>query len=76
MAPNIERAEPPYLQIAQHIRADIESGAPAEGSPVPSARQIMSTWGIALATATKAQAQWRSEGLIRRPRGPGSVVVV
>jgi DNA-binding GntR family transcriptional regulator len=74
MSPRIERSDPPYLQIAQRIRADIESGVLVEGAAIPSAREIMSTWGVALATATKAQAQLRSEGLIRAVPGVGSVV--
>ena len=74
MSPRIERSDPPYLQIARRIRADIESGALAEGAAIPSAREIMSTWGVALATATKAQAQLRSEGLIQAVPGIGSVV--
>lgn len=74
MTPRIERSDPPYLQIAGRIRADIESGALAEGDAIPSARAIMTTWGVALATATKAQAQLRSEGLIRAVPGVGSVV--
>jgi len=74
MSPQIERSEPPYMQIARRIRADIESGSLAEGAAIPSAREIMAMWGVALATATKAQAQLRSEGLIRAVPGVGSVV--
>jgi DNA-binding GntR family transcriptional regulator len=70
----VERAVPPYLQIAGTIRADIESGTLAEGERIPSAREIVATWGVALATATKVHARLRSEGLIRSVPGVGSVV--
>ena len=74
MAPQIERSEPPYIQIAERIRQDIESGVLAEGARVPSAREITATWGVALATATKVQARLRSEGLIQSVPGVGTVV--
>ena len=70
----LERSEPPYIQIAGQIREDIEAGTLAEGSPIPSARQIAAKWGVALATATKVQAQLRSEGLIEPIPGVGSIV--
>lgn len=72
--PELERNEPPYLQIARRIRADIESGALVEGDAVPSAREITATWGVALATATKVHARLRSEGLVRAVPGVGTVV--
>lgn len=74
MAPEVQRNEPPYLQIARRIRSDIESGALGEGDAVPSAREIAATWGVALATATKVHARLRSEGLVRAIPGVGTVV--
>jgi DNA-binding transcriptional regulator YhcF (GntR family) len=52
MAPELERSDPPYVQIARRIGEDNESGVLPEGATVPSAREIMATWGVALATAT------------------------
>ena len=74
MSPHVRRDDPPYVQIAQQIRADIESGKLAEGDRVPSARDITATWGVALATATKVHARLRSEGLIESVPGVGTVV--
>lgn len=74
MGPKLTRNDPPYLQIARHIRSQIESGALGEGQSVPSARQIASTWGVALATATKVHARLRSDGLVRAVPGVGTVV--
>lgn len=74
MAPEVQRNEPPYLQIARRIRSEIESGALTEGDAVPSAREIAATWGVALATATKVHARLRSDGLVRAIPGVGTVV--
>jgi DNA-binding GntR family transcriptional regulator len=72
--PTLDRPEPPYLQIAGRIRADIVSGKLSEGDTVPSAREIARTWGVAMATATKVLATLRSEGLVRPVTGVGTVV--
>ncbi len=74
MAPEVQRNEPPYLQIARRIRSEIESGALTEGDAVPSAREIAATWGVALATATKVHGRLRSDGLVRAIPGVGTVV--
>ena len=74
MTPKVERADPPYVQIARRIREDIELGVLAEGAMIPSAREISATWGVALATATKVHARLRSEGLIEAVPGVGTIV--
>jgi DNA-binding GntR family transcriptional regulator len=74
MSPAIERPEPPYLQIANQIKADILAERLKDGDPVPSAREITRTWDVAIATATKALATLRSEGLVRPVTGRGTVV--
>jgi AcrR family transcriptional regulator len=66
--------EAPYRRIVADIRARIESGELRPGDRVPSARAITREWGVAIATATKAHAVLRDEGLtIARP-GVGTVV--
>ena len=74
MAPSVNRPEPPYLQVARYIRNQIASGDLREGDTVPSARQIMQEWDISMATAMKALATLRSEGLVRGVPGVGTVV--
>jgi len=74
MAPELQRNDPPYVQIAQQIRAEIESGKLRAGDSIPSAREITATWGVALATATKVHARLRSEGLVRAVPGVGTIV--
>ncbi|HEX9334552.1 MAG TPA: GntR family transcriptional regulator [Pseudonocardiaceae bacterium] len=72
--PNIERPEPPYMQVVRHIREEIVSGRLAEGDSVPSTRQIAADWNVAIATAAKALSTLRSEGLVRGVSGVGTVV--
>jgi AcrR family transcriptional regulator len=67
-------AVPPYRQIVLEVRRRIEAGELRPGDRVPSARAITREWGVAIATATKAHAALREEGLtISRP-GVGTVV--
>lgn len=74
MSPEVARSIPPYLQIAEDVASRIRSGQIAEGGAIPSARQIASTWNVAIATATKAHAHLRTIGLVRAVPGVGTVV--
>lgn len=66
--------QPPYLRIADGIRHRIEDGSLRPGERVPSTRAITREWGVAMATATKALAALRQEGLVRAVPGVGTVV--
>jgi DNA-binding transcriptional regulator YhcF (GntR family) len=63
-----------YASIVDDIRARITSGQLAPGEPVPSARAITREWGVAVATATRALAALRDEGLVYARPGVGTVV--
>jgi DNA-binding GntR family transcriptional regulator len=76
MAPKIQRPDPPYVQVANHIRKQIQSGELKDVATIPSARQIARDWEISLATATKVLAALRSEGLVKAVPGIGTVVTV
>ncbi|MDX6389598.1 MAG: hypothetical protein QOJ73_661, partial [Streptosporangiaceae bacterium] len=65
---------PPYAQIAADLRDQIEKGTLAPGDRVPSTREITQRWGVAMATATKALAALRQEGIVRPIPGVGTVV--
>ncbi|MEU6946005.1 TetR/AcrR family transcriptional regulator C-terminal domain-containing protein [Streptomyces sp. NPDC046316] len=65
---------PPYLAIAAEIRRRIRAGELSPGDRVPSTRAITREWGVAMATATKALAALRQEGLVRVEPGVGTVV--
>ncbi|WP_232343849.1 TetR/AcrR family transcriptional regulator C-terminal domain-containing protein [Actinoplanes awajinensis] len=56
------------------LRRRIEAGELRPGDRVPSARAITREWGVAIATATKAHAALRDEGLTLARPGVGTVV--
>jgi AcrR family transcriptional regulator len=66
--------EPPYRRIVSDVRRRIEAGELRPGDRVPSARAITREWGVAIATATKAHAALREEGLTVARAGVGTVV--
>jgi DNA-binding transcriptional regulator YhcF (GntR family) len=61
-------------QIAAQIREKIKSGELAAGDRVPSTREIMRRWGVAMATASKVLAILKEDGLVRTRPGAGTVV--
>jgi len=65
----------PYERIAEHFRERIQAGELAAGHRLPSIREIASNWGVAQATASRAVAALRSEGLVRALPGSGGTVV-
>lgn len=65
---------PPYVQIVNDLRARIASGRLRAGDRIPSTRQIVRSFGVAHATATKALSTLRHEGLIRSIPRSGHVV--
>ncbi|MFI9329281.1 TetR/AcrR family transcriptional regulator C-terminal domain-containing protein [Kitasatospora sp. NPDC052868] len=67
-------AEPPYVKIAAELRHRIGTGELRPGDRVPSTRALTQRWGVAMATATKALAVLRQEGLVRGVPGVGTVV--
>jgi DNA-binding transcriptional regulator YhcF (GntR family) len=66
----------PSTQIAAQIRGQIQSGELAAGARVPSTREIMRRWGVAMATASKVLAILKEEGLVRTRPGAGTVVAL
>lgn len=74
MAPVIRKEDPPYLQIAAHLRQQIVLGEIAPGDTVPSTRSLMEEWGVSKATATRALSLLASEGLTEGRAGAGTIV--
>ncbi|MEU6128823.1 GntR family transcriptional regulator [Saccharopolyspora sp. NPDC047091] len=74
MASTGRGARPPYRVIAGEVRARIRSGELRPGDRVPSIRQLAQRWGVAIATATRAAALLREEGLVEPKVGAGTVV--
>jgi DNA-binding transcriptional regulator YhcF (GntR family) len=67
-------AEPASARIATELRTRISTGDLAPGDRLPSTRQLVREWGVAMATASKALAVLRQEGLIEPVPGVGTVV--
>ena len=63
-----------FERIVKEIRTRIESGQLQPGDRIPSARAITREWGVAVATATRALAALRQEGLVTARPGFGTVV--
>lgn len=63
-----------YKRIVADIRGRIEAGDLRPGDRVPSARAITKEWGVAIATATKAQQALRDQGLTIAKPGVGTIV--
>lgn len=61
-------------RIVAEIRTRIRSGKLAPGDHVPSAREIVREFDVAIATATKVLALLRREGLVRVKPGVGTIV--
>lgn len=68
------RPDPPYRRITTELRARILAGELKPGDRMPSIRQIADRSGVAVATATRAVAALRAEGLVESRVGSGTVV--
>lgn len=64
----------PYRKIADELATRIAGGELAPGDRVMSTRQIMATYGVAMATATKVITSLREQGLVETRPGVGTVV--
>jgi DNA-binding transcriptional regulator YhcF (GntR family) len=67
-------SDPPYLRITAELRRRIESGELLPGDLLPSTRQIVRDFGVAMATATKVLTALRQAGLARPVPGVGTIV--
>ena len=74
MAPQLQRPRPPYIQIADHYRDLISTGALRHGDRMPTVADLAETWECSPGTAHKALRQLRGEGLIDT-RQQGSTVI-
>ena len=70
----IDETTPPYLRIVGELRRRIMAGELGPGDRVPSTRQIVREWGVAMATASRALTALRQESLVRAVPGVGMVV--
>ena len=66
---------PPYLQIADHLRRQIEDGTIPPGRRIPSTVEMEQEYEVARDTLRKATKLLKEEGLIESVRGMGLYVV-
>jgi DNA-binding transcriptional regulator YhcF (GntR family) len=64
----------PYHRITADLRGRITSGELPAGARVPSTRQIVQQYGVAMATASKVLSVLRQEGLVQVRPGVGTIV--
>ncbi|MGV9883797.1 GntR family transcriptional regulator [Streptomyces sp. NPDC003006] len=65
MTPRVQRAAPPFMQIADHFRQKIVDGVLTQDTKLPSISEIAEEWGVATATAAKGIKQLQAEGYVR-----------
>lgn len=66
----------PARDLAADLRDKISAGLLMAGTQLPPARDLAETYGVAMATAVRAVAALRDEGLVNTTRGRGSYVAV
>lgn len=64
----------PSHRIAAALRQKIVDGQLRPGDRIPSTRRLVREWGVAMATASRALAILRNEGLVTTRTGSGTVV--
>lgn len=74
MGINEESGVTPYRQVMADIRHQIAYGALSPGDKLPPQSQIMSTYGVSLATASKAIDGLQRQGVVLTKRGRGTYV--
>ena len=65
----------PYVQLADELRAAIESGRYKEGDQLPSTRQLAEEHGISTGTVQRAMKVLRDQGLVGAHQGRGAFVL-
>lgn len=70
-----ESAVPPYIQIANALRARIDSGEIPRGRALPSLVRLEDEFGAARDTLRKAVQVLKDEGLVQTVRGMGVFVL-
>ena len=66
---------PIYAQIREQLKEQILNGKIAEGTILPSIRQLAKDLGISVITTTRAYRELETEGFIASVQGKGSIVL-
>jgi GntR family transcriptional regulator len=75
-APTFDPASPVplYTQVADHVAAQIKTGALERGQKLPAERDLADEWGVAYQTVRRAMRELRERGLIVSVVGKGTFV--
>ncbi|MCX5582094.1 winged helix-turn-helix domain-containing protein [Streptomyces erythrochromogenes] len=65
------RGQPAYLQLADELRERIRSGEIADGSPLPSAQDLITSSGASSTVVKNAVSLLRAEGYVVGHQGKG-----
>ena len=65
---------PPYLQVADALRADVAAGVLKPGQRLPSIRNLSTRFGVAAMTVQNALRQLRDDGITQTTPNRGSFV--
>lgn len=65
---------PTYRDISERIRLLVVDGRVADGSRLPSERELAASLGVSRTTTTRVYAELRDSGLLRSRQGSGSIV--
>jgi DNA-binding GntR family transcriptional regulator len=72
--PDPSDPRPPYLAVADRLKERIAAGEFAQGSPLPSGRELAGEYAVAPNTVLSAIRQLRDEGLVIAEQGRGTFV--
>ena len=73
-APPLNSKIPLYLQIKEHLRAQVLSGRLPPGTMLPSEEELGKIYGVSRPTVRQAIGELEREGLLERHRGVGTTV--
>ena len=72
----LDRVGPAYREIADRLRLLVVDGRVADGSRLPSERELATALGVSRTTTTRVYAELRDAGLLQSRQGSGSIVRV
>lgn len=65
---------PPYVQVVEALRADIEGGVFAPGERLPTHQQMVDAFGVSVGTVKRALNELQGAGLVVSRQGQGAFV--
>ncbi|MFD8391714.1 GntR family transcriptional regulator [Streptomyces sp. NPDC059680] len=74
MALKTDDPRPPYVQVADELRREIQAGRYKPGQKLPSVRELSERFSIAAMTVSSALRVLREEGLVSSTHGRGTFV--